>query len=210
MANKKHTSDTIDNFHEWGLYPPTRTVQFPYLGDEDCDINQSSVNMVMANLHILESMDNTQPITLLLNSYGGDVFQSLGLYDFIRSLQSEVYIQTIGACMSGATLILQAGDKRIISENCTFMMHIGESSYSDHSHNVRNWVDYEKSVVEPKMREIYASRLKRKARESDRQLNKRIDKLLERDTILNADKVIELGLADEVLSVKEYISKYEY
>lgn len=201
---RKNNSDDVFNFHEYGLYIPTRTVQFPYM-EADCDVNQASVNRVMANLHILESMDKTKPINLILNSYGGDMFQALGLYDYIRSLESEVIIHAIGACMSAATIILQAGDRRIISDNCTFMMHIGTSSYDDHSQNVRNWVKYEDKVLTPKMKEIYSGRIHRKDKESDAQLDRRLTKMLSHDHIFTSSQVLELGLADEIVAVKTYL-----
>jgi ATP-dependent Clp protease protease subunit len=200
---RKNNSDDIFNLHEYGIYVPTRTVQFPFI-EGDCDVSQASVNRVIANMHILESMDKTKPITFILNSYGGDMFQAFALYDYIRSLESVVNIHAIGACMSAATIILQAGDKRMISYNCTFMMHIGTSSYDDHSSNVRNWVKYEDKVLTPKMKDIYAYRIKRKAKESDNQLDKRIDTMLMHDHIFTAEQVVALGLADEIISVKTY------
>lgn len=198
---RKNSTDDIQNFHDYGIYIPTRTIQFPVM--DDCDISQASVNQVISNLHILETIDSVKPITFVLNSYGGDVYQALGLYDYIRSMTCEVYIQAIGVCMSGATLILQAGDKRIISENCTFMMHVGSEGYAeDHALNVRRWVKHSEQVIEPKMKSIYASRIKRKPKETESQLEKRIEKLLALDTILTSEQVIDLGLADEVLPVK--------
>ena len=199
---RKNSTDDIQNLHDYGIYVPTRTIQFP-ITDGDCDISQASVNQVISNLHILETLDSVKPITFILNSYGGDVYQALGLYDYIRSMTCEVHIQAIGACMSGATLILQAGDKRIISENCTFMMHVGSEGYAeDHAYTVRRWVKHSEQVIEPKMKSIYLSKLKRKAKETDLQLERRVERLLALDTILTAEQVIELGLADELLPVK--------
>ena len=201
----RSSKDSISDFHDYGIHVPSRTIQFPYI-EGDCDISQASVNRTIANFHLLETMSTSSPITLLLNSYGGDVYQALGLYDFIRSMNSEVHIKALGACMSGATLILQAGDKRFISANTTFMMHVGSSTYDDHSNNVRNWVKHEDKVIVPKMKEIYASRMVRKGKESANQLSKRIDSLLDFDTIMTAEQVIELGLADELVPVN-YLTK---
>lgn len=192
----RRNNDDIENFHLYGYYLPTRTIQFRNKG-EGSEINKDSVDEAIANFHILESI-NQQPITFFLNSYGGDVFQALGLYDFIKTLQSEVTIKAVGACMSGATIILQAGDKRLISTNTTFMMHVGSSGYDDHSNNVRNWVKYENDVIVPKMKEIYAEKMIKLPKESPSSLNKRLDKLLDFDTILTASEVIKLGLADDL------------
>ena len=87
------------------------------------------------------------------------------------------------------------------------MMHIGTSSYDDHSSNVRNWVKHEEKVLTPRMKEIYASRIKRGAKESDNQLDKRIDTMLSHDSIFTAEQVVELGLADEILPSNSFIIK---
>lgn len=108
--------------------------------------------------------------------------------------------------MSGATLILQAGDKRLISANTTFMMHVGTEDLGDHQKNVYRWAVHGEKIIKPKMKEIYASKMIRKANESDNQLSKRIDSLLDFDTILTADQVIALGLADELVPVN-YLTK---
>lgn len=198
---RRSNSDDISNFHDYGLHVPTRTVIFP-----DSEIDHASVKQVMSNLHILESMDKSKPIILEIDCYGGDVYHALGLYDFIRSLESEIHIHALGACMSAATLVLQAGDKRLISENCTFMMHVGSEDQSDHALNVRRWVKHSEKVTEPRMREIYSYRMKRKARESQGQLYKRIESMMTLDTILTAEQVVELGLADELIPSRDYLT----
>jgi ATP-dependent Clp protease protease subunit len=144
-------------------------------------------------------MSVATPITFILNSYGGDVYQALGLYDFIKGLQSEVHIKAYGACMSGATLILQSGDKRSISVNTTFMMHAGTESFDDHQSNVYRWSVHGEKVIKPRMKDIYAGRMLKMPKESTAHFSKRISALLDFDTILTAEKVVKLGLADEII-----------
>ena len=197
MARKTSQFD-IDDFHNHGIHIPTRTIQFSFKEGSD-DVCQASVNAAIANFHLLESMSIATPITFILNSYGGDVYQALGLYDFIKGLQSEVHIKAIGACMSAATLILQAGDKRLITANTTFMMHIGSDSRDDHANNVYRWAIHGEKVIKPKMKEIYAGRMIKMPKESAAHFGRRISALLDFDTILTAEQVVQLGLADEII-----------
>jgi ATP-dependent Clp protease protease subunit len=171
---------------------------FPII-EGDCDVTQASVNKTISNFHILESISTAAPITFILNSYGGDIYQALGLYDFIKGLQSEVHIKAVGACMSAATLILQAGDRRLITANTTFMMHIGSAEQSDHANNVYRWAIHGEKVIKPKMKDIYVSRMIKMPKENDSHLSKRINALLDFDTILTAEQVVKLGLADEII-----------
>lgn len=65
------------------------------------------------------------PITIQLNSLGGDVYQGLALYDSIRaaSEKTEINVVALGTCMSMAVVVLQAGTKRYSLPNTSFLMH---------------------------------------------------------------------------------------
>lgn len=67
---------------------------------------------------------NKKPIHLHINTYGGDVYAALGLYDYIKSLEKvEVRTYNKGACMSAGTLIYLAGDQRYTTDRARFMFH---------------------------------------------------------------------------------------
>lgn len=64
------------------------------------------------------------PINLLINSNGGDVYEALGIIDYIESLQVPVNIIARGRAMSAAAMILCCGTgKRVASKQTTIMLH---------------------------------------------------------------------------------------
>lgn len=66
------------------------------------------------------------PITISFNSPGGGVFPGLALYDFIQTLkQNNHYITTVGYGMSASmgSVLLQAGNTRLIGPNTYVMVH---------------------------------------------------------------------------------------
>ena len=66
---------------------------------------------------------NKNFLPIVIDSYGGEVYSALGMYDIIRSFDCEVLTVVIGKAMSAGALLFSAGDYRYISENSTIMIH---------------------------------------------------------------------------------------
>jgi ATP-dependent protease ClpP protease subunit len=60
-----------------------------------------------------------------LNSTGGDLGVAWSIYDLIRNHGSEVNIVVLESACSAASVILQAGVRRFISDNSFIMIHAG-------------------------------------------------------------------------------------
>lgn len=77
------------------------------------------------NLLLLEADNAKEPITVLLNSPGGEVTAGFAIYDAIRFIQPEVRIICTGLCASIATIILTAVPKknRLSLPHCEFLIH---------------------------------------------------------------------------------------
>lgn len=68
-----------------------------------------------------------EPITLKINSPGGDVYDALAIIGRMKASKCEIVTEAYGHAMSAATLILMAGDIRKMSKYCVPMYH--EISY---------------------------------------------------------------------------------
>lgn len=184
----------VELFHEENLYLPTRTVYFggtPYTADE---VDSISIAQVIKNLQILEHK-KVAPISFVLNSCGGDWYSGIALYDMIKALKSEVTIIGMGQLFSMGSVIMQAGDKRVLTEHSKFMLHDGLSGYWADCKSSENWADESKNVRK-EMYEIFYQQMKKK----DKKITlKKIEDICSHDTIINAEKAVEIGLADEVI-----------
>ncbi len=84
---------------------------------------------VISKVRLLRKINSDlKSITILLNSPGGDVVETLGLIDYIRSLDSSEGIKTNivcrGSAMSAAALLLSAGTGvRAASKHSKIMVH---------------------------------------------------------------------------------------
>jgi ATP-dependent Clp protease protease subunit len=63
------------------------------------------------------------PIDIHITSDGGDIYSGFAIHDLIKNSHNDVTIVGHGMVASIATLIMQAGKKRYLSKNCTFMIH---------------------------------------------------------------------------------------
>lgn len=86
------------------------------------DIDGASVPFYIRVFKEMERK-NSQPITIYISTYGGDIYHALGLYDII--VKSPCFIKTIGIgpIMSAGLLLLLSGDYRDITENSRIMAH---------------------------------------------------------------------------------------
>jgi ATP-dependent Clp protease protease subunit len=97
------------------------------LGDIDC----IAVNQIIQDIYEINAEDakkqTVEPIKLIINSFGGEVFSGLALIDVIDSSQTPIHTICHGTAMSMALIIYAAGHHRIASKYATFMYH--EAAY---------------------------------------------------------------------------------
>lgn len=195
---RRPSLDNLDRFHDNNLFLPTRTI---YIGSEEVSIDSGEsgtdgamAERVIKNLHILESINN-EPINVIMNNMGGDVFHGMAIYDAIRACNSRVIIKATGYVMSMGSIILQAGDERILTPHSVVMIHHGYDGHAtNHVKTVRSWVDFGKKFDEL-INKIYLDKIREKNPEFKRS---KLDNLLDFDTLLFPEEAVKLGLADKV------------
>jgi ATP-dependent protease ClpP protease subunit len=178
--------DSLSQFHDNGVYSPTRTLKL--YGEIDLESQESFVT----NFHALDQ--TTGIITILLSSEGGCVGAGLAIYDEIRASKNLVRIICQGEVASMATVILQAGDERIMRPNSYLMIHMGEQATSGHPISKKEW-DRHTEIQDNICNMIYLKKIKEK---KQRFSKNRLTKLIEHDKILTPDEAVSLGLADKI------------
>lgn len=190
--------DHFDKLHDYGLYIPTRTIDLSSNHDDDGDEN--GVNHYMAtkfikNLHILESL-NHEPIRVLLNTEGGDIYQGMAIFDAIRDADSFITIEAIGSVESMGSIILQAGDERLVHKHTKIMFHLGEMEPSPgNPEEVKRGVDFELK---------YGYRIddilyKRMLEKNPNLTRGKFNEMNWKSKHMFGDETVELGLADRVI-----------
>jgi ATP-dependent Clp protease protease subunit len=189
----KDQYEHLGDFFTHGVCTKTRTIWFEV--GEDNDTEGKSLDSLAKQLLVLESVDNA-PITIYMRNDGGDVGAGLAIYDLIASSPCHITIVGVDSCSSMGSIILQAGDVRKLLPNSYIMIHEGTVSYPPSTKmSIDNWRklnDYH----DDRCYEIYLDKM----REVDPSFTlKRLKTLLKCDTVLTAQRALELGLIDEIV-----------
>jgi ATP-dependent Clp protease, protease subunit len=156
-------------------------------------IDDTSANLIMAQLIHLESEDPDKDIQLYINSPGGSVTALLGIYDTMRYIRCDVATTCLGWAASAAAVVLAAGTpgKRYALPHSTVLLHQPHGGAQGQS------VDIDIQAREIlRMRALVNEIL---ARHTGQPIE-RITRDTDRDFILDAKQAVAYGVVDEILS----------
>lgn len=77
----------------------------------------------------LKNLEGVQEINLHINSGGGSVFAGIAIYNMLKRHSAKITTYIDGIAASIASVIACAGDRIIIPENGTFMIHKPSNGY---------------------------------------------------------------------------------
>ena len=164
-----------------------------FLGTE---VNETSANLVVAQLLHLESEDPDKPIQLYINSPGGEMTAMFAIHDTMRCLRPPVATTCVGQAASAAAVLLAAGQKgqRHTLPNARVLIHQphggAQGQSTDLEIQVREMVELRERMVDVLV-------------EATGQTRERILADIDRDHILRGDEAVAYGLVDGVIGYRE-------
>ncbi|MBC61799.1 MAG: ATP-dependent Clp protease proteolytic subunit [Zetaproteobacteria bacterium] len=162
-------------------------------------ITSDSARKFVSDLIVLDTLSQ-DPITIYLNSPGGEVNSGFSIYDTIRFLESKVTIVNTGLCASIATIINVSVPKarRFSMPNARFLIH---------QPLISGVVQGPASDIEITAHEISKTRdrLNQILSESCEQELKRVEQDTQRDYWMSSSEAIEYGLIGKIVTQKSQI-----
>ena len=189
--SKPVNRDDLEKFHELDVHVPSRTILL--FGE----INAESAEKFIKSFHALQSA-STAPITVILNSDGGDQDHGMAIHDTLASSSAHVTIKVTGNASSMGAVILQAADHRVVTPYSTVMFHLGETSTSSPSREAKNSAEYDLRYSAA-LDDIIYDRVNNSPTWKGGLSRAVFNKLNDESTYLRGLEVVEWGLADEVL-----------
>ena len=190
------SKDHLDKFYDYDIWLEGRTLYIGSISTHTLsdvygadEISPLTTERVIKGLALLETKPE-EPIKIVLNSPGGDVYQGLAIYDAIKRSPCHVEILATGQCMSAASIILQAADKRTLSKHCIVMVHDGQDEVAGSPNDTLNWAKFGQHINKM-MYNIYA--------EGSGKPSSYWQKKCQKDYILTAEQAVAEGLADEII-----------
>ena len=131
------------------------------------------------------------PITVWINSPGGDCIAASRIYTMLMDYKGDVTVKIDGIAASAASVVAMAGTQVLMSPSSLMMIHNpATAAFGDH-------VDMEKAIdmlSEVKESIINAYEIKTGLP------RKQLSRMMDETTWMNAKKAVELGFADGILS----------
>ncbi len=161
-------------------------------------IDDTTANVLQAQLLYLDSVDSGKDISIYVNSPGGSVYAGLGIYDTMQFIRPEIQTVCLGQAASAAAVLLAAGTpgKRLALPNARVLIH--QPALSGQQGGQASDIEIHANEV-MRMREWTAQTL---ALHSGKTYEE-VDRSIERDNILTAAAALEYGLVDKVLESRK-------
>ena len=161
-------------------------------------ITDEVARKIYQQILVLEAEAREKPITVIINSPGGEADSGFGMFDMLRFVEMPVRTIVAGLCASAAVMVFLAGDKgsRFTLPNSRFLLHQPSSqSFGQAS-------DLEIASAEIlRLRERY-NRVVSEVTGKDLEL---INEDADRDFWLTAPEALEYGLVDRVIGRRSEI-----
>ena len=137
-----------------------------------------------------ELFSETGPVTIWINSPGGDCVAAAQIYNMLMDYPGDVTVKVDGIAASAASVIAMAGTRVLMSPVSTMMIHNPLTVAMGDTEEMRRAIQM---LDEVKESIINAYEIKTGLSRT------RLSHLMDAETWMNANKALELGFCDEIM-----------
>lgn len=154
------------------------------------EIETNMAEVIKNELFYLESEDPTAPISMYINSPGGEVTSGMSIYDVMRYIRPKIHTIVCGMAASMGSVLLLAGDKRSAMPHSEIMIHQPSGGASGKSSDVEIAARHLRET-----KEMIAKLYEAKTHKNFEEIMKAID----RDNWLTPKQALNFGLIDDII-----------
>ncbi len=158
-------------------------------------VNDSTANLVVAQMLFLESENPDKDIYFYINSPGGSVSAGMAIYDTMQFIKPDVSTLCIGQAASMGAFLLTAGTKgkRYCLPNSRVMIHQPLGGFQGQASDI---------AIHAKEILYLKGRLNGMLAQHSGQSLETIERDTDRDNFMSADDAVNYGLVDKVLTTR--------
>ena len=208
-------TDTRDEFYEYSFNYLTRKRRILFLrgvissypGGYSGRNDPHSPTVLSDDIIALNLEDPEKPIYIIIDSPGGEVSTGMTLYDTMKLSKAPIY--TLGQnCASMATIILAAGDTKLIFPHGKLMLHLPSTNIQGDTKEVeiktKEILKVKDDLVQCYIDNGVTAGLDEA---TPNKIHKQILKDIDREFWLNAEEAISYGLADRIITKEDLFGK---
>ena len=147
-----------------------------------------------------ELLSGSGDITVWINSPGGDCVAAAQIYNMLMDYKGNVTVKIDGIAASAASVIAMAGTEVLMSPVSTMMIHnpatVAMGDHNDMQKAIEMLNEVKESIINAYEIKTGLSRAK-------------LSHLMDSETWMNANKAVELGFADGIISRNAFPEKEE-
>ncbi len=181
------------NERSYDIYSRLLEDRIIFLSDE---INDTTANVVIAQLIYLEGKNPDKDIYLYINSPGGSVTAGIAIYDTMNYIKCDVATICVGMAASMGAFLLSSGTKgkRYALPNSEIMIHQPLGGAQGQASDIEIQAKHIK-VIKEKLNKILS--------ENTGKSLSQIEKDTDRDNFMSAEQAKEYGLIDEIFVTRK-------
>lgn len=139
---------------------------------------------------IRESLESvTDDIVIKLNSPGGDVFEGIEIYNYLKDHPSNVTVEVTGVAASAATFITAGANEVIMNVGTSLMIHEASTFTWGNKSDIQKTLNALETIDESIL-SIYS--------EKTGQSNEQLKEWMNEEKWFTADEAVEFGFANSV------------
>ena len=157
-------------------------------------VDDTSSNLIVAQLLFLESQATEQDIYFYINSPGGVITAGMAIYDTMRFIKPDVQTIVMGQACSMGSFLAQAGapGKRKMLPNARHMIHQPSGGARGMASDIE--ISYKEIMYwKKRLTELYVKHNTAGKTYED------FERDMDRDTFLSAEEALAYGLVDKIV-----------
>lgn len=136
---------------------------------------------------VREQLDKVKnDVIIRLNSTGGDVFQGVEIYNYLKDHPSHITVEVMGTAASAATFICAGADEVIMNTGTTFMIHNAITGVWGNKNDLKKVVEM-MDTIDDSIISIYE--------EHTGQPKDQLQQWMDNETWFTADEAVKYGFA---------------
>lgn len=139
---------------------------------------------------VRETLDAvSEDIVIKLNSPGGDVFEGIEIYNYLKDHPSNITVEVTGVAASAATFIVAGADEVIMNIGTSLMIHEASTFTWGNKSDIQKTLNA-LETIDDSILSIYS--------EKTGQSNEQLEEWMNEEKWFTADEAVEFGFADSV------------
>jgi ATP-dependent Clp protease protease subunit len=181
----------------YDLYSRLLKDRIIFLGEE---VNETTAQIVIAELLFLESQDPDKDIHMYINSPGGMVTAGLGIYDTMQYIKCDVSTICVGLAASMGSFLLAGGTKgkRFALPNSEILIHQPSGGTQGQATEIQIAAE---NILKTK------ERLSKILSANTGQPYEKIIEDTDRDHYMSAEEALDYGIIDKIITNRQESEK---